>query len=35
MAVLAEDQKGLEVSIKMLEEVCKAYGMKVNAKKTK
>ncbi|CAF1085461.1 unnamed protein product, partial [Rotaria magnacalcarata] len=35
MAVLAEDQKGLEVLIKMLEEACKAYGMKVNAKKTK
>ncbi|CAF0986237.1 unnamed protein product [Rotaria magnacalcarata] len=35
MAVLTEDQKGLEVSIKMLEEACKAYGMKVNAKKTK
>jgi exonuclease III len=35
MAVLAEDQKGLEISIKMLEEACKAYGMKVNAKKTK
>ncbi|CAF4544707.1 unnamed protein product, partial [Rotaria magnacalcarata] len=35
MAVLAEDQKGLEVSIKMLEEARKAYAMKVNAKKTK
>jgi Reverse transcriptase (RNA-dependent DNA polymerase) len=35
MAVLAEDPKNLEISIKMLEEACKAYGMKVNAKKTK
>jgi exonuclease III len=35
MAVLAEDQEDLEISIKRLEEACKAYGMKVNAKKTK
>lgn len=30
-AVLAEDQKELEVSIKALEEACKTYGMKGNA----
>ncbi|CAF3247090.1 unnamed protein product, partial [Rotaria sp. Silwood2] len=35
MAVLAEDQEDLEISIKKLEEACKAYGMKINAKKTK
>ncbi|CAF2030526.1 unnamed protein product, partial [Rotaria magnacalcarata] len=33
--MLAEDQNGLEVSIKMREEARKAYGMKVNAEKTK
>jgi ribosomal protein S10 len=35
MAILAEDQEDLETSVKKLEEACKTYGMKINAKKTK
>ena len=35
IAVLVEDQECLEISIKMLEKACNAYGMKINAKKSK